>query len=116
MRLPLPTSYILMLALACAAGASAQEGTVTDRCPNNDYKNTISAKEAEKLGCKKLEGAPVTVIQTTKPRPPGRHGRPGGSQRRRGEGRPGGADRRATAMPGESWRPSSGPRKSAWRR
>jgi hypothetical protein len=68
MRLPLPTSIVLTLALACAAGA--QEGTVTYRCPNNDYKNTISAKEAEKLGCKKLEGAPVTVIQTTKPRPP----------------------------------------------
>jgi hypothetical protein len=44
---------------------------VTYRCPNNDYKNTISAKEAEKLGCKKLEGAPVTVIQMTKPRPSG---------------------------------------------
>ena len=44
---------------------------MTYRCPNNDYKNTISAKEAEKLGCKKLEGAPVTVIQMTKPRPGG---------------------------------------------
>ena len=71
MRLPLPTSIVLMLALACAAGAGAQEGTVTYRCPNNDYKNTISAKEAEKLGCKKLEGAPVTVIQMTKPRQQG---------------------------------------------
>jgi hypothetical protein len=39
------------------------------RCPGNDYKNTISAKEAEKLGCKRIEGAPVTVIQMTKPRP-----------------------------------------------
>ena len=38
------------------------------RCPGNDYKNTISAKEAEKLGCRKVEGAPVTVIQTTRPR------------------------------------------------
>jgi hypothetical protein len=44
---------------------------VTYRCPGNDYKNTISAKEAERLGCKKLEGAPVTVIQMTKPRPSG---------------------------------------------
>jgi len=71
MRLPLPTSTVLLLALACVAGAGAQEGTVTYRCPNNDYKNTISAKEAEKLGCKKLEGAPVTVIQMTKPRQQG---------------------------------------------
>jgi hypothetical protein len=63
----------LVLGLACAAPAfaqaSASEGSITYRCPGNDYKNTISAKEAEKLGCKKLEGAPVTVIQTSKPRP-----------------------------------------------
>jgi hypothetical protein len=71
MRLPLHFPFALAAALACAGGAGAQEGTVTYRCPNNDYKNTISAKEAEKLGCKKLEGAPVTVIQMTKPRPQG---------------------------------------------
>jgi hypothetical protein len=74
MRLPLTKSRLLILALACGAATSApagDEGTVTYRCPNNDYKNTISAKEAEKLGCKKLEGAPVTVIQMTKPRPAG---------------------------------------------
>jgi hypothetical protein len=72
MRLPLPIPLALAAALACAAGgAGAQEGSVTYRCPNNDYKNTISAKEAERLGCKKLEGAPVTVIQMTKPRPQG---------------------------------------------
>lgn len=71
MRLPLAIPSVLAAALACVGGAGAQEGTVTYRCPNNDYKNTISAKEAEKLGCKKLEGAPVTVIQMTKPRPAG---------------------------------------------
>jgi hypothetical protein len=73
MRLPFTNPRVLILALACAgSGAQAgDEGTVTYRCPNNDYKNTISAKEAEKLGCKKLEGAPVTVIQMTKPRPSG---------------------------------------------
>ena len=69
MRLPLPLSIALGAALAWAGGAGAQEIGATYRCPNNDYKNTISAKEAEKLGCKKLEGAPVTVIQMTKPRP-----------------------------------------------
>ena len=36
--------------------------------PGNVYKNTISAKEAEKRGCKPLEGAPITVIQMPKPR------------------------------------------------
>ena len=71
MRLPLHFPFAFAAALAGAGGAGAQDGTVTYRCPNNDYKNTISAKEAEKLGCKKLEGAPVTVIQMTKPRPQG---------------------------------------------
>jgi len=58
--------------LACVAGAaSAAEGvdsSVLYRCPGNDYRNTITAREAERLGCRKVEGAPVTVIQTTRPR------------------------------------------------
>jgi hypothetical protein len=61
--------------LACVAGAAgaaeaadAPDPNVLYRCPGNDYKNTITAKEAEKLGCRKVEGAPVTVIQTTRPR------------------------------------------------
>ncbi len=60
-------------ALACAAApafaADAADASVMYRCPGNDYKNTISAKEAEKLGCRKIEGAPVTIMQMTKPRP-----------------------------------------------
>ena len=72
MRLPLsiPCALVTSLAFAGAAfaQASASEGSVTYRCPGNDYKNTISAKEAEKLGCKKLEGVPISVIQTSKPR------------------------------------------------
>src|SRR5450755_929629 len=80
MRLPytIASAFALALAGGTAAAASASapapgsdSGTITYRCPGNDYKNTISAKEAEKLGCKKLEGAPVTVIQSVKPRPPG---------------------------------------------
>ena len=74
MRLPVPLVRAIATALACGAAVGAAtaadtpDTTVTYRCPNNDYKNTISAKEAEKLGCKKLEGGPVTVIQMTKPR------------------------------------------------
>lgn len=65
-------SSVLWIAAASAASAqaSASEGSVTYRCPGNEYKNTISAKEAEKAGCKKLESAPITVFQTTKPRGP----------------------------------------------
>ncbi|MGZ5133331.1 MAG: hypothetical protein ACXWCU_03255 [Caldimonas sp.] len=71
MRLPCLISRATVAALACggaAAFAADPPETVTYRCPGNDYKNTISAKEAERLGCKKLEGTPITVIQMTKPR------------------------------------------------
>jgi hypothetical protein len=61
--------------LACAAGAAdaadVVDASVLYRCPGNDYRNTISAREAEKLGCRKVEGAPVTIIQTTRPRSAG---------------------------------------------
>jgi len=60
---------VLLSCVALPALAAEADSSVMYRCPGNDYKNTISAKEAEKLGCKRLEGAPVTVIQMTKPRP-----------------------------------------------
>jgi len=66
------------LAAACSAascfaaapsGPDAIDPSVMYRCPNNDYQNTISAREAERLGCKRIDGAPLTIIQSTKPRP-----------------------------------------------
>ena len=70
----LPTSFFRCAALLLACGAvpalaAEPDSSVMYRCPGNDYKNTITAKEAERLGCKRIEGAPVTVIQMTKPRP-----------------------------------------------
>ena len=60
---------ILSLCLAQGAFAQSAEGSgVMYRCPGNDYNNTISAKEAKDRGCKTLEGAPITVIQTTRPK------------------------------------------------
>ena len=63
---------VLGLAAALAAGAvsaqASEGGSEMYRCPGNDYKNTISAQEAQKLGCKKIDGAPITIIQTVKPR------------------------------------------------
>ena len=63
---------VLGLAAALAAGAASAQasegGSEMYRCPGNDYKNTISAQEAQKLGCKKIDGAPITIIQTVKPR------------------------------------------------
>jgi hypothetical protein len=72
MSLPTHLRRCAAAALACGAvsawGADTPDSSVMYRCPGNDYKNTISAKEAERLGCKKIEGAPVTIIQMTKPR------------------------------------------------
>ena len=68
----------LVIAAAAPALSQAQstDGSVMYRCPGNDYKNTISAKEAEKLGCRRIEGAPITIIQTTKPQGQARAGLP----------------------------------------
>ena len=72
MSLPSLPSRFAVLLLACAAmpslGAETPDSSVMYRCPGNDYKNTITAKEAERLGCKRIEGAPVTIIQMTRPR------------------------------------------------
>ena len=73
MRLSCSIARAVALAATCgaampAAWAQATDGSVMYRCPGNDYKNTISAKDAEKLGCRKIEGAPVTIIHTVKPR------------------------------------------------
>ena len=60
---------ILAFGAASAAWSETADASVMYRCPGNDYKNTISAKDAEKLGCRKIEGAPITILQMTKPRP-----------------------------------------------
>jgi len=67
---------LLAAAVSGAVWAQATDGSVMYRCPGNDYKNTISAKEAEKLGCRLIEGAPLTIIQTTRPQPQARVGTP----------------------------------------
>jgi hypothetical protein len=43
---------------------------VVFRCPGNPvlYTDSISSKEAKARGCKTLEGAPVTIIQSNRPR------------------------------------------------
>ena len=61
-----------LISLACCAllgtsAAWAQEKPVY-RCPGNLYTDSLSAKEARDKGCKTLEGAPITVIQSQVPR------------------------------------------------
>ena len=70
----------MTLVAAVAAGAAsalAQERPVY-RCPGNLYTDQYSAKEAADLGCKTLDGAPVTVVQSPVRRPPASGGGGGG--------------------------------------
>jgi len=56
------------LLVVASLGAQAQ-GTVY-RCPGPPvlYTDALSAKEASDKGCRTIEGTPITVVQTTKPR------------------------------------------------
>jgi hypothetical protein len=72
MRLQRLSSGCLAMAAACIAvptlAQTAAGGTVVYRCPGNVYTDGISAKEAKERGCRTLEGAPVTIVQSPKPR------------------------------------------------
>ncbi len=63
------TGLALGVLAAPALGAEAEPKTVY-RCPGNPvlYTDTLSAKEARDKGCRTLEGAPITVVQSIKPR------------------------------------------------
>ena len=69
-RLP---AWVLALAGALAAPAAhAQDPKPVYRCPGPPvlYTDAISAQEARDKGCRTIEGAPVTVVQTTtRPKP-----------------------------------------------
>jgi hypothetical protein len=58
------------LLVLASLGAQAQ-GTVY-RCPGPPvlYTDALSAKEANEKGCRTIEGTPITVVQTPRPRAP----------------------------------------------
>ena len=60
---------LALLFAAVSLGAQAQ-GTVY-RCPGPPvlYTDALSAKEAHEKGCRTIEGTPITVLQSPKPRP-----------------------------------------------
>lgn len=60
----------LSITLLAPLPAAAQAGAVY-RCPGPPvlYTDALSAEEARERGCRTIEGAPITVIQATKPRP-----------------------------------------------
>ena len=58
-----PRLVILAASLVVAASSAwSQSESVLYRCPGNDYNNTLTPSEAEKLRCKKVENASVSVI------------------------------------------------------
>jgi hypothetical protein len=61
-------AFSIVAAWSSIGAAQAADGAVMWRCPGNEYNNTLSAKEAKDKGCKTIEGAPITVIQSSKPR------------------------------------------------
>ena len=64
----LPLLVALVVLPAWAQGSDPSKPVY--RCPGNPvlYTDTLSAKEAKDKGCRTLEGAPITVIQSVKPR------------------------------------------------
>jgi hypothetical protein len=61
----------LFTAIAAAVpwSAGAQPAaSVVWRCPGNLYTSELTAKQAEEKGCRTIEGAPVTVVQSQRPR------------------------------------------------
>jgi hypothetical protein len=55
----------LLVSISCSVWA---EDKPVYRCPGNLYTDALSAKEARDKGCKTLDGAPITVIQSTLPK------------------------------------------------
>lgn len=86
------SSWALLMLTAAPAVWSQSTATVTVyRCPGNVYTSSaeLPPKQAEEKGCKVIEGAPVTIVQTAKPAPRAREGGPpaSGAREGRGEGR-----------------------------
>jgi hypothetical protein len=52
---------------AMASPVQAEEKPVY-RCPGNLYTDAMTAREAHDKGCKTLDGAPITVIQSSVPK------------------------------------------------
>ena len=58
------------LALAPAFAAGPQGATTVYRCPGNPvlYTDQLTPAQASEKGCRTIEGAPITVMQSARPR------------------------------------------------
>lgn len=64
------TLTTLLAAFATLSAWAQDPNKPVYRCPGNPvlYTDSLSAKEAKDKGCRTLEGAPITVIQSVRPR------------------------------------------------
>ncbi|HEX5357665.1 MAG TPA: hypothetical protein VFW93_15750 [Aquabacterium sp.] len=58
----------LALLAALSQSPACAEDKPVYRCPGNLYTDALTAKEAHDKGCKTLDGAPITVIQSVAPK------------------------------------------------
>ncbi len=65
------TACAVLPGLLAPVAAQAQAGAVY-RCPGPPvlYTDALSAEEARERGCRTIEGAPITIVQSPRPRPP----------------------------------------------
>ncbi|MBB4845399.1 hypothetical protein HNP55_003949 [Paucibacter oligotrophus] len=65
-----PLHLALAWLLLAAAASSAQAQSPVYRCPGPPvlYTDALSPKEAQDKGCRSIEGTPITVLQSPKPR------------------------------------------------
>jgi hypothetical protein len=78
--------FVPLAAAWLPLAAVGQVGAVY-RCPGPPvlYTDALSADEARERGCRTIEGAPITIIQAPKPRPPAASGGAGASAPRPGD-------------------------------
>ena len=64
--------FAALILLAACQGVMAQQPSTVYRCPGPPvlYTDALSVKEAQDKGCRTIEGTPITVLQSPKPRPP----------------------------------------------
>ena len=93
---------LFVAAAALGAGLPAvmaqQAGGTVYRCPGPPvlYTDQITVQEAKEKGCRTIEGAPITIVQAVRPRPPASGpGAAASGPARNGEGRVDPADQRA---------------------
>jgi len=61
----------LAICSSTMAPAWAQDGKPVYRCPGPPvlYTDALSVQEAKDKGCRTIEGTPITIVQTPRPRP-----------------------------------------------